>query len=108
MEAMLWCRLFIDFEFWFYSYFWGDFGIDCRMVLCRVFGMFYAIFVACFMASIGKIMWLVDKGCSGMVSGKKLACTGAAKELSGTSVRGGWPQFCNLQVRNCVGFHAIA
>ena len=47
--------------------------------------MFYAVFVA----SIGKIMWPVDKGCSGMVSGKKLACTEAAKELSGTSVHGG-------------------
>ena len=25
----------------------------------------------------------MDKDCSGMVSGRKLACTGAAKELSG-------------------------
>ena len=54
------------------------------MVLCRVFGMFGTIFVACF----GRIMWPVDKGCSGMVSGKKLACNGAAKELSGTPGRG--------------------
>ena len=30
----------------------------------------------------------MDKGCSGMVSGQKLVCTGAAKELSGTPVRG--------------------
>ena len=30
----------MDFELWFYSYFWADFGIDCMMVLCRVFGMF--------------------------------------------------------------------
>ena len=78
----------MDFELWFYSYFWGDFGIDCRMVLCHVFGMFCAVFVACFMASIGRIMWPVDKGCSEMVSSKKLACTRAAKELSGTLVRG--------------------
>ena len=46
------------------------------------------MFVACFVASIGRIFWLVDKGCFRMVSGKKLACTGAAKELSGTPVRG--------------------
>ena len=78
----------MDFEFWFYSYFWGDFGSDCRMVLCRVFGMFGIVFVACFVASIGRILWPVDNGCFGMVSGQKLVCTGAAKELSGTSVRG--------------------
>ena len=30
----------------------------------------------------------MDKGCFGMVSGQKLACTGAAKELSGTLVCG--------------------
>ena len=58
------------------------------MVLCRVFGMIGAMFVACFVASIGRILWLVDKGCSGMVSGLNLACTGASKELSGTPVRG--------------------
>ena len=52
------------------------------------FGMFCAVFVACFVASIGRIMWQVDKGCSRMVSGQKLACTGAAKELSGSPVRG--------------------
>ena len=50
------------------------------MVLCRVFGMFDTMFVACF----GRIMWSVDKGCSGMVSGQKMACTRATKELSGT------------------------
>ena len=75
-------------NFGFYSYFCGDFGIDCRMVLCCVFGMFGVVFVTCFVASIGKILWLMDKGCFGMVSGQKLACTGAAKELSGTPVRG--------------------
>ena len=46
------------------------------------------MFVACFVASIGRILWPVDKGCSGMVSGQKLACARAAKELSGTPVRG--------------------
>ena len=30
----------------------------------------------------------MDKGCSGMVSGKKLACIGAGKELSGTQGHG--------------------
>ena len=118
-------------NFWFYSYFLGDFGIDCRMVLCRVFGMFCVVFVACFVASIRRIMWLMDKGCFGMVSGQKLACTEAAKELSGTPVRGshaiawlgsnlqpsdtqlhGFPRNCvalhTPRVRNCVGFHAIA
>ena len=83
------------------------------MVLCRVFGMFCAVFVACFVASIGRIMWPVDKGCSGMVSGQKLACTGAAKELSGTPVHGShtiaWlGSNFNPRVCNCMGFHAIA
>ena len=58
------------------------------MVLCRVFGMIGAMFVACFVASIGRILWPMDKGCSEMVSGQKLACTGAAKQLSGTPMRG--------------------
>ena len=58
------------------------------MVLCRVFGMFGTMFVVCFVASIRRILSSVDKGCFGMVSGKKLACTGAAKELSGTPRRG--------------------
>ena len=78
----------MDFELWFYSYIWDDFGIDCRMVLCRVFGMFGAVFVACFVASIERILWPVDKGCFGMVSDQKLACTRAAKELSSTPVCG--------------------
>ena len=56
MDAMLLCRTCMDFELWFYSYFWDDFGIDCRMVLYRVFGMFYVVFVACFVASIGRIL----------------------------------------------------
>ena len=54
------------------------------MVLCRVFDMF----VACFVASIGRILWPMDKGCSGMVSDQKLVCTRASKELSGTQVHG--------------------
>ena len=88
--------------------------------------MFDVVFVACFVASIGRILWPVDKSCSEMVSGQKLTCTGSAKEFFGMSVRGshaiawkprycveatllrGWAQICNPRVRNCVGFHAIA
>ena len=43
-------------------------------IWCHVCGMFCGL--------------KVDKGCSGMVSGQKLVCTGAAKELSGTPVSG--------------------
>ena len=68
--------------------------------------MFGTMFMVCFVASIGRLMWPVDKGCSGMVSGKKLACTGAAKELSGTPVRGShaiaW--LGDPRVRYCMGF----
>ena len=46
------------------------------------------MFVACFVASNGRILLPMDKGCSGIVSSRKLACTGAAKELSGTPGRG--------------------
>ena len=42
------------------------------------------MFVAYYVASIGRILSPVDKDCSRMVSGRKLACIGAAKELSGT------------------------
>ena len=44
--------------------------------------------MACSVASNGRILLPVEKGCFGMVSGRKLACTGAAKELSGTPGRG--------------------
>ena len=46
------------------------------------------MFLACYVASIGSILSPMDKGCSGMISGRKLACTGAAKELSGTPGQG--------------------
>ena len=46
------------------------------------------MFVACYVVSIGRILSSVDKGCSGMVSGQKLACTGAIKEHSGMPGRG--------------------
>ena len=46
------------------------------------------MFVAYYVASIGRILSPMDKGCSGVVLGQKLACTGAAHELSGTPGRG--------------------
>ena len=103
----------MDFELWFYSYFWGDFGIDCRMVLCRVFGMFGAVFMACFVASIGRILWQVDKGCFGMVSDQnwhvpELPRSSLARSCVEPMLLRGWAQNCSPRVRNCVGFHGIA
>ena len=46
------------------------------------------MFVTCYVASIGRILSPVDKGCSGMVSGRKRACTEATKASFGTSGRG--------------------
>ena len=46
------------------------------------------MFVTCYVASIGRILSPVDKGCSGRVSGRKRACIGAAKASSGTLGRG--------------------
>ena len=46
------------------------------------------MFVTCYVASIGRIFSPVDKGCSGMDSGRKRACTRAAKASSGTPGRG--------------------
>ena len=46
------------------------------------------MFVACYVVSIGRILSPVDKGCSGIVLGRKLACTGAVKEHSGTPASG--------------------
>ena len=46
------------------------------------------MFVACYVALIGRILSLVDKGCFGRVSGRKRAFTGAAKASFGTSGHG--------------------
>ena len=46
------------------------------------------MFVAYYVVSIGRILSPVDKGCSGMVSGRKRACTGAAKASFGTPGHG--------------------
>ena len=45
-----------------------------------ILGWFYAMFMACFVASIGRILWLVEKGYFEMVSGQNdvnLSCQGA-------------------------------
>ena len=44
--------------------------------------------MAYYVVSIGRILLPVDRGCSGMVSDRKRACTGAAKASSGTPRRG--------------------
>ena len=41
------------------------------------------MFVAYYVVLIGRILSPVDKGCSGMVSGRKRLCTGAAKASFG-------------------------
>ena len=46
------------------------------------------MFVTCYVASIGRILSPVDKGCSGMVSCRKRACTGVDKASFGTPGRG--------------------
>ena len=40
------------------------------LILGLIVGWFYVVFLACFVASIGRILWPVDKGCSEMVSGQ--------------------------------------
>ena len=122
-------RLCFGVEFvWILNFgFIPTFGIDCRMVLCRVFGMFCAVFVACFVASIGRIMWPVDKSCSGMVSGQnwrvlELPRISLARWCLEATLLRGWAQnysslACSCvarlknyspRVRNCVETHAIA
>ena len=46
------------------------------------------MFVTCYVISIGRSLSPMDKGCFGMVSVRKLVCTEAAKDLSGTLGRG--------------------
>ena len=108
----------MDFELWFYSYFGMILGLivgwfyavflahDCRMVLCRVFGMFCAVFVACFVASIGRIMWPMDKGCFGMVSGQNWHVS----ELPRSSLHAGaWkPCYCMAGLKIAALEYAIA
>ena len=51
-----------------------------------ILGWFYAMLMACFVALIGRILWLVERAVPGWFW-VKMACTGAAKELSGTQLR---------------------
>ena len=86
-------RLCFGVEFvWILNFgFIPTFGVILGLIVgwfYAIFLLFGAVFLACFVASIGRILWPVDKGCSGMVSSQKFACSGAAKELSGTPVRG--------------------
>ena len=53
------------------------------MILVLIVGWFYAVFLACLVPCSWYVLW-PQLGGSRMVSGQKLACTGAAKELSGT------------------------
>ena len=46
------------------------------------------MFVAYYVVSIGRILSQVNKGCSGIVSDLKRACTGVAKASSGMPGRG--------------------
>ena len=77
------------------------------MVLCRVYGLFCVVFVACFVALIRRILWLVEKGlfCE-MVSGQNdvyWSCQGALRHAivslgskfqpSGMQLRG-FPRNC--------------
>ena len=68
------------------------------------------MFVAYHVVLIARTLSPMDKGCFGMVSGRKLACTGAAKASSGTSGLGShavaW--LVHPLARRGVGFHAIA
>ena len=41
-----------------------------ELILGLVVGWFYAMFMTCFVASIERILWLVENGCSGMVLGQ--------------------------------------
>ena len=71
------------------------------------------MFVACFVASIGRILWPVDKGCSGMVSGQnwhvpELPRSSLACSCVEPTLLRGWAQNFSPRVRNCVGFHVIA
>ena len=87
------------------------------MVLFLLLGWFYAVFLACLVPCLWHVLWPQLGGYCGQwtraVSGKKLACIGAAKELSGTPVCGShaiaWlGSNLHPRVRYYVGFHAIA
>ena len=39
----------MDFEIWFYSYFWGDLGL--------IVGWFYALFLTCLVSCLWHVLW---------------------------------------------------
>ena len=45
----------------YFSYF--GFIHTSGLILVLIMGWFYAVFMACFVASIGRILWQVEKGC---------------------------------------------
>ena len=40
------------------------------LILGLIVGWFYVVFMACFVALIRRILWLMEKGCSRMVLGR--------------------------------------
>ena len=49
MEAMLWCRIGMDFELWFFP----TFGV----ILGLIVGWFYVVFLACFVPCFRHVLW---------------------------------------------------
>ena len=81
------------------------------VILGLVVGWFYGVFLACFVASIRRIMWPMDKGCSGMDKNwrvPELPRSSLAHQCVESTLFRGWAQICSPRVPNCVGFHAIA
>ena len=90
------------------------------MVLCRVYGMFCAVFVACFVALIGRVLWPMKRVVLRTVMGQN-SVYWRSHELSGTLLGVVWrnymepARYCVVRlrnfsswVRNCIGFGAIA
>ena len=61
--------------------------IDCRMVLCRVFGMFCAVLWHVLWPQLGGYCGRWTRAVPGWFR-VKMVCTGAAKELPGTLLHG--------------------
>ena len=66
------------------------------LILGLIVGWFYAVFIACFISYLWHILWPQLGGYCGSekwLFRVKMACTGAAKELSGTLLHG-WARNC--------------
>ena len=100
------CRICMDLEFWFYSYFWGDLGLIVGWFWRHVYGMFCGLewedIVAdgqgLFQDGFGSKIWLVPE----------LPRSSLARRCMEARLLRGWAQNCNPRVCNCVGFYAIA